>query len=132
MAKTKIQNLKKRQRQERLFKNFGRASIAFAMIFLLVLFAMILSKSKTAFIRSEVALEVDLTGETAIENIDFRQEVKDALRARFPEVSSLSDVNLLYQMVSKVSNLELKKQLQKNPNLIGEKSLFWFKALKTC
>ena len=88
MAK-EIQNLAKRHRREKRFKLMGKASIGFALLFLVMLFGMILSKSNGAFLRSEIALEVDLSAS----EIDHRQIIKDALRARFPEVTSLAEKN---------------------------------------
>lgn len=124
MTKNKIQNLKKRLRQETRFKLFGMASIGFALLFLVMLFTMIVSKSNGAFTRSEIALTVDASAE----EIDYRQEIKNALKARFPEAKSIGEINSLYQILSKISNLELKEQLEKNPDLLGKKSVFWFSA----
>lgn len=119
-----IKNLKKRHRQERCFKALGMVSIGFALAFLIMLFSMIFSKSNGAFLRSEIALEIDLTAA----EIDYRQEIKNALRVRFPEAQSLGELNSLYQILSKIANYELKKQLKENPQLIGKKSTFWLSA----
>ena len=123
MAK-EIKNLAKRNAQEARFKFFGRASIGFALLFLVMLFGMILTKSNGAFTRSEIALNVDLTAE----NLDHRQIIKDALKARFVDASSVAEINSLYQLASKVANLELKKQLEKHPELVGQKTTLWFSA----
>ncbi len=120
----KIQNLKKRHAQETRFKLFGIASIGFALAFLVMLFSMILVKSNGAFWRSEIALEIDLSAAET----DHRQIIKNALRARFVDARSLAEINSLYQILSKVANLELKKQLEKNPDLLGKKTIFWFSA----
>lgn len=117
-------SLKKRNAREARFRGLGMLSILFALAFLVVLFAMILGKGSSAFIRSEVALEIDLSAE----NIDYRQEIKNALRQKFPDAVTLNEINSLYQLISKVSNLELKKQVEKNPELRGTKSLVWLSA----
>ncbi len=124
MNNSKIHNIAKRTRQEARFKFFGMASIGFALLFLIMLFGMILSKSNGAFTRSEIALNVNLTAE----KIDHRQVIKDALKARFPEATTVAEINSLYQLPSKVANLELKKQLEKNPNLVGTKPTLFFSA----
>jgi phosphate transport system permease protein len=123
MAK-EISNLRKRHAKEKRFQFFGKASIAFALFFLVVLFGMILTKSNGAFTRSEIALTVDLSAA----EIDHRQAIKDALRTRFPDVESVSEVNSLYQLVSKVANLELREEIEKNPELLGKKSVIFFSA----
>ena len=128
MKNNKIKNLKKRHRKEFRFKAFGMISIAFSLAFLVLLFGMILSKSSGAFLRSEIALEIDLTNENDIAKIDYRQHIKDALKAEFPDAKELAEINSLYQLISKISNLELKKELEKNPDLLGKKSTFWLSA----
>lgn len=128
MIKSKIQNLKKRHRQELRFKLFGMLSIGFALAFLVILFTMIVTKGHSAFWRTEISLSVDLSDEKNIEEINYRQKIKDALKSEFPDAKELGEINSLYQLVSKISNLELKKQVKKNPDLIGKKSDFWLSA----
>lgn len=128
MTSSKIKNLKKRHARETRFKLFGMASIAFALTFLVFLFGMILVKSSGAFLRTELALEIDFTNETALENINYRQAVKTALRQKFPDAAKLAEVNSLYQLTSKIAHLELKKQIEENSNLLGQKNIFWLSA----
>ncbi|MBU6140398.1 MAG: phosphate ABC transporter permease PstA [Proteobacteria bacterium] len=103
---SKIKNLKKRNAAELRFKLFGSASIAFAVAFLAILFVTIFSKASGAFWRTEIALEISATE-------DYRQAIKDALRQRFPDAKTIPEINSLYQIVSKVSNLEAKDQAEK-------------------
>jgi phosphate transport system permease protein len=128
MLKSKIQNLKKRHAQEKRFQLCGMLSIAFSLAFLVLLFGMISVKGKSAFWRSEIALEIDFTNENDQEKIDYRQIIKTSLRHRFPDAKDLSEINFLYQLLSKISNLELKKQLKKNPQNLGKKAVFYFSA----
>ncbi len=128
MQKTKIKNLKQRHSAETRFRLLGKSSIAFALFFLVMLFGMILNKSSGAFLRTEIALEVDLSAEKNLQEVDFRQAVKSALKAQFPEVVEVAEINSLYQIISKVANLDLKKQVEKKPELLGEKSLIWLSA----
>lgn len=128
MDNSKIKNLKKRHAKEKRFKLLGMISIGFSLAFLVMLFAMILSKSNGAFSRTEIALEIDLSHETTVESIDYRQTIKNALKRRFPDTDTLAEVNSLYQIPSKVANLEVKEQLENNPNLLGKKSVFWISA----
>ena len=124
MAK-EIKNLKKRHAQEKRFKFFAMASIAFALAFLVILFGMIFSKGYSAFLRSEIALEIDLTNEKEISEVNHRQLIKQALRLEFSDAKKIGEINSLYQLVSKISNLELKKQLEKHPEFLGAKKTFW-------
>lgn len=128
MKNSKIKNLPKRHAKETRFKLFGMLAIGFALSFLVILFSMILSKSSGAFLRTEIALSIDLSKETDPTKIDHRQIIKNSLRQRFPDAKSVGDINSLYQIISKVSNLDLKKQLEENPDAIGGKSFFWLSA----
>ncbi len=128
MKKSKIKNLKKRHASETKFKLFGMLAIGFSLAFLVMLFGMILTKSSGAFWRTEISLTLDLSAENNLETLDYRQAIKDGLKARFPEAESLAEKNSLYQILSKVANLDLKKQLEKNPELLGKVSPFWLSA----
>lgn len=128
MKKSKIKNLKKRHVSETKFKLFGMLAIGFSLAFLVMLFGMILTKSSGAFWRTEIALTLDLSAENNLETLDYRQAIKNGLKARFPEAATVSEINSLYQILSKVANLDLKKQLEKNPDLLGKISPFWLSA----
>lgn len=128
MAFREIKNIEKRRKQEKRFKNTGICSIALALLFLIALFVMIFSKGTSAFFRSEILLEVDLKNCSTLELIDYRKKIKESLRYKFEDVEEISDLQSLYQLVSKVSNLELKNKMVKNPNLLGRKFDMWFTA----
>ncbi|MBM3580197.1 MAG: DUF3333 domain-containing protein, partial [Alphaproteobacteria bacterium] len=98
-----IVNIKKRNAVETRFRLLGAGSVFLALMFLAILFLAILGKANGAFWRSEVALEI-------VAGDDERQIIKDSLCQRFPDAKTLPQINSLYQLVSKVSNLELKKQ----------------------
>ena len=136
-----IKNLKKRNAAERRFKMLGVASTAFALAFLAILFVAIFSKASGAFWRTEIALEIN-------QNEDYRQAIKDGLRQRFPEAKTIAEINSLYQLVSKASNLEAKEQSGKqqiwisassksdmffkhqNSSALNENQLLWLSDLK--
>lgn len=101
-----IKNIKKRNAAEKRFKAFGTASIALALAFLVILFTTIIGKAHSAFWRTEIAIELNQTGE----GTNYRREVKLALKNRFPEVESFSETRHLYQLASKISGLEAEKQ----------------------
>lgn len=125
MINKTLNNLRKRNKSEARFIMLGRVSIFFSMSFLILLFVMILSKSSTAFFRTKIALEIDLTNYSESSQINYDQIIKSSLKKRFPEIQELKDFNLLYQLISRISILELKNQIQKNPQFIGKKTFFW-------
>ncbi len=152
----RIANLKKRHAKEKRFKLLAATSVGFALAFLVILFSMIFFKGYSGFFRSEVALEIDFSGVEISQDVNYRQLIKQSLRKQFPEVTELLEVNSLYQIISKISNLELKKQIQdkkdslekpvvawlslsskadmffkhNNASSLNEKQIFWLNSLK--
>jgi phosphate transport system permease protein len=123
MFSEKIQkSLKKRYRSEKIFKFSGRLAIAIAMVFLVLLFSAVIYRGTPAFVTHKIALEVDLAGD----NASYRQVIKDALKTKFPEAQSAIEKASLYRLLSKIANLELTKEVEKRPDLIGKKTLIWF------
>lgn len=122
-----IPNLAKRHRQEKRFKALGMLAIAFALAFLVFLFSMIISKSSGAFLRTQMALTIDLTEVKNVDEIDHRMVLKTALKDRF-QPKGLSEVNSLYQTLSKVASLELREYIAGDASLIGKKTTLFFSA----
>jgi phosphate transport system permease protein len=125
------QNFQKRKQKEAQFLLITKGCIFFAVLFLAILLILISNKAKTAFLSTKIALEINLTNQTNLQNLDYRQIIKNALHEQFinqlnnPDISS---INSIYQLISKISNLELKKEIKNNQNLLGNKFLFWFSA----
>ena len=104
--------LKRRHRQEKLFQFCGLMSVVFAIAFLVLLFGFIASKGHKAFLRSEIAVVVDLSKIGLSEEINYRKLVKDSLRQNFSEINE-SD---LYQLLSKAATVEVKKRVDRVRN----------------
>ncbi len=133
MFSHKIQNsLKKRYRSEKIFQFSGLLAIAIAVTFLVLLFVAVIYRGAPAFVAHKIALEVDLKGSLIdIQNLDaanYRQIVKDALKAKFPEAKTATAKANLYRLLSKIAHLELKEKVKNNPDLIGKKTVLWFPA----
>lgn len=133
MAKLEITNLKKRHAKETRFRVFGMLAIGFSLTFLVMLFAMILSKSSGAFLQTKVALQIDLSESAIAQNFDggeinYRRLIKQSLREKFPDAKTLAETNSLYQITSKVAGLELEEEIKKHPDLLGKKNIFWLSA----
>jgi phosphate transport system permease protein len=127
MIESKINNLNKRKRSEKRFIFLGRISIAFSLFFLVALFAMIIYKSNGVFTSTKIGIEFDLAKETDISTLDHRQIIKQNLRKIDPKINSIAELNLLYQLVSKASNLDLKNSIEQNKNL-DKPHIYWVKA----
>lgn len=140
-------NLKRRYKSERRFKLLGLLSISFALTFLALLLVSMLVRGSSAFFATKIELQVDLTSYDQASEINYRQVVKTALRDQFlsldlPSSSlrtsrseveqsrndELSTRNDLYQLVSKLASLELKKHIAKHPEILGHKVSLGFSA----
>ena len=127
MIESKINNINKRKKSEKRFILLGRISIGFSLFFLVALFAMIIYKSNGVFTSTKIGIEFDLNKETDISTLDHRQIIKENLKKIDPKINSIVDLNLLYQLVSKASNIDLKKSIEKNKNL-EKAQIYWVKA----
>ena len=127
MIESKINNITKRKKSEKRFILLGKISIGFSLFFLVALFAMIIYKSNGVFTSTKIGIEFYLNKETDISTLDHRQIIKENLKKIDPKINSIVDLNLLYQLVSKASNIDLKKSIEKNKNL-EKPQIYWVKA----
>jgi len=124
MFSQKIQkSLKKRYRSEKIFKFSGMLAVVIAVVFLVVLFSAVIYRGLPAFVSHKIALQIDLSKQNS-----YRQVIKDALKEKFPEAQTAIQKANLYRLISKIAHLELKEKVEKNPNLIGKKTVMWFSA----
>ena len=127
MIESKIKNINNRKKSEKRFVLLGRIAIGFSLFFLASLFAMIIYKSNGTFTRTKIGIEVDLSNQSNILKLDYRQIIKENLKKIDPKINSINDLNLLYQLVSKASNIDLKKSIEKNKN-IEKAQIYWIHA----
>lgn len=117
-------NVRKRYAAERRFRFFGLSAILITGTFLLFLLLDILIKAIPAFTAHSVSLDVAV--EAASVDVaqpaagDFDKLVKDAWRARFPDISSRGDRKKLLALLSSGAADRLREQVVANPSLIGQ------------
>ena len=125
----KISNLEKRHASERRFILAGRLAIGFALSFLIILFTLIISKGSGAFMRTKIALEI--TQDYQLKNLnnpnDYRQVVKQNLAKLAPSNISKEDLSQIYNLVSKIANLELQRAMHQASNTKKPKH-YWLSA----
>jgi phosphate transport system permease protein len=120
----------RRYRAERRFKFYGIAAIAVSAIFLLLLFADILSKGLPAFFESRVILPVKVDQQAidpqnskdpkVIRTGDFDGPIRDAFRLLFPDVTSRADRKSLMSLLSSGAADDFRKMVVNDPALIGQ------------
>ncbi len=125
-------SLRKRYFVERLFRGMGLASTGIAFVFLLILISDIAIKAAPAFVQTRIDLDVHFDAErlgldsAAVHNADavaranYRNVLRDALQARFPEVKSRSDKRALASLVSMDAEYQLRDLLQAEPGLLNQ------------
>ena len=125
-------SLTKRYRNEKIFKNLGLAAIITALIFLLLLFASIISKGYTAFQQTYIQIDVNIEKEVfAGENLttaNFPKIIKNGIYTMFPEVTARRDKKDLYHLLSTSAGYTLRDMVIDEPSIIGTSQTFWVLA----
>ena len=122
------QNIARRNRQEKRFRFYGLLAVAIALVFLVTLFATIISKGVPGFFQYYVTLDVELDRERldpkgdlstgSLYNGDARSVVREALFA-VVKPEGRSGKRAAGKMVSSGSEERLRKFVQKSPELFG-------------
>lgn len=125
-------DLKKRYRTDRWFQRIGITAITLALAFIALLFFKIITEGYTAFIQTNIMLEVDFSEQTfAKENLaaaDYPGLVKKSLSEMFPEVTGRNDKKLLFSLVSSGAAYKLEEMVAANPKIIGTRQKVWVPA----
>ena len=129
---TPSNDLKKRYRTDRWFQRIGLTAITLSLAFIVFLFGQIIIEGYTAFIQTNILLEVDFSEEAfAKENLaaaDYPGLVKISLAEIFPEVTSRQDKKLLFSLVSNGAAYKLNDMVAANPKIIGTRQKVWVPA----
>jgi phosphate transport system permease protein len=130
--------LRRRQAAERRFKAYGLAAILLALAILTILLVSIVSKGHSAFVQTEVALEVNFdpalidpqgTRDRAVlEDANYRALLFAALADEFPEASSRSGRRDAQAMFSNNAPFRLRDRVLEDPSIIGTTQRVWFTA----
>jgi phosphate transport system permease protein len=126
---TKEQRLKKRHSAEKRFRFYGLASIFIALLFVVILVHNIFSKGSSAFMKTAINVDVFYDQELLdIPNNPSKEQIFDAdlydvaiesILKVYP-ASGLDQENELIDLFTIDAEIEIKKTLIKNPNLIGK------------
>ncbi|MGH7286756.1 MAG: phosphate ABC transporter permease PstA [Myxococcota bacterium] len=120
--------LRQRYAAERRFRVYGAAAIGAAMLALVVLLLSVVVRAVPAFweydvrlpVRYEAAhLDPEGRGVRALPQGNYAAPVREALRARFPEVSARSDIRALNALLSVDAPFELRERVLAEPSLVG-------------
>ena len=133
-------SLRKRRAAERRFRFYGLLSILLGLLVLVVLFADITRKGYTAFMQTQIKLDVLLDPEvlnpsgsnpvdkSALSKADFHGLLKKTLSAYFSDVRERREKNQLYSLLSSGASFQLQDYVENNPGEIGKTVSLWLPA----
>ncbi|TGN38794.1 phosphate ABC transporter permease PstA [Marinobacter confluentis] len=122
-------SLKRRYRKERRFRLYGLLAISIALASLFTLFADIINKGHTGFIKTTITLDVTLdsgmmylddpTDEDQRSMADFMAPIIASLQEHFPTADSASDRRALGSLLGTYAASEVRDLLIDNPDLLN-------------
>ena len=133
-----MRKLRQRQAAEKRFRAYGMAAVGMALVFLLMLFVSIFSKGYSAFVQTQVRMEVNFDEQrldpegrrdpAQLARADYGGLVKQSLRSMFPEVTNRRELRSLYGLVSSGASYDLARMVREDPSLIGTTQKVWVVA----
>jgi len=126
--------MNKRKKAEIRFKRYGQIAILLALSALVFLLFTIISKGWHGFLHMEIRLEMTVQGQgigedkTKWRHADVAPFIKQALLAKFPEVSDKNEVRELVGLVSSGAIETVRKAMIANPLLVNNKTSLWLPA----
>lgn len=119
-------SLTRRRRREWLFRASGLIATGVGIVFLFVFFATLLTQGVSAFVQTELSLDIEFSadvlapdGEIDFAYGDFDAIVRNALRKEFPDVTDRRERRELNRLVSIGAGYMVRDALQENPELLG-------------
>ncbi|WP_417517062.1 phosphate ABC transporter permease PstA [Minwuia sp.] len=130
--------LARRYAAERRFIWYGRAAIAVALMFLIVLIVSVVAQGWSAVLQTKINLTIPLPVEKVspsgnltedeLRGTDYNGIIKQALRDRFPEVTNRKEKRALYDLISQGASFELRDMVMEDPSLVGRTVDVWLTA----
>lgn len=124
------EGIARRYRRERNFRLAGLGAVLVGMSFLGFFFYTLIGNGYTAFLQTHIQLDVELSAEVidpdgardpqTLGRADYQGVIRNALRARFPDVTSRNDLRELFALVSPGAGFELRSDVLSNPELVGD------------
>ncbi|WP_297793273.1 phosphate ABC transporter permease PstA [uncultured Marinobacter sp.] len=135
------QSLKRRYRKERRFRLYGIVAIFIALASLFILFADIIGKGHTGFVKTTITLDVTLDSETMylddptdqdqIAMADFVAPIIAALQDHFPDAEGRAARRELGRLVGSYAASDIRDLIEANPDLLNTTQTMEFLAHDT-
>lgn len=130
--------ISRRYRKERTFRVAGFAAVLIGLAFLAFFFTTLIGNGYTAFSQTHILLNVELNSAeidpkgtrdpTDLGRADYQRPIREALRARFPNVANRSELRELFALLSPGAGFELRDWVLENPRLVGQTLDLWVLA----
>ena len=127
--------LGKRRNAELRFRAYGLGAIVIALAFLVLLFTSIVSKGYSAFLYTNVALDIHFDAQAidpeglgtpdALANGDYDILWKSAIYGLFPEVTERQKKRALAGFIGSSAGQRLRAMVKSDPKLIGTTQRVW-------
>ncbi|KPQ29064.1 MAG: phosphate ABC transporter, permease protein PstA [Marinobacter excellens HL-55] len=131
-------SLKRRYRKERRFRMYGMLAIFIALASLAILFADIITKGHTGFVKTTITLDVTLdsdmmylddpSDEDQLSMADFVAPLIAALQEHIPEADSAAEKRELGRLIGSYGASEVRNLLKDNPDLLNTTQTIEFLA----
>ena len=125
--------LKRRYRRQRFFVCCGIGGILSALLFMAVLLTIVIGQGWRTFLSASLQVPVHIDAAVVGEGgeasaLEYQTLIKKALRERFPQAKGRKARKGLYQLLSFGAAVQLREEVQANPQLLGARSAFWLPA----
>lgn len=131
-------SLGRRYRAERHFRLIGMSAVVIGLAFVAILFADIIGKGHSAFQQTYIRLAVDFAAEVidpegtrdraVLSDANYLKLARDALAARFPEVTQRADKQALFGLLSPGAPQQLRELVLADPGIVGTRQEVWVLA----
>ena len=130
--------IRRRYRRERYFRLAGLGAVLVGLTFLAFFFFTLIGNGYTAFLQTHILLDIELSPSVidpdggldpqSLGRANYQGLIRNALRARFPQVESRADLRELFALVSPGAEFELRNNVMENPGIVGETISLWVVA----
>jgi phosphate transport system permease protein len=137
-SKLTAASLHRRHAVEKRFRAYGVVAIVTALVFLIILLSSMLSKGYSAFFQAQIRLPVFFSQDVIdpkrtnsseiIARANYQILVRNALKARFPDVKKRREVKKLTMLISRGARRHLRAMVAHEPSLIGTTQEVWLLA----
>ncbi|MDJ0757762.1 MAG: phosphate ABC transporter permease PstA [Woeseiaceae bacterium] len=138
-TKAKVEKgLARRRRNELIFRSAGMLATTVGVLFLGVFFFTLIQNGSSAFQQSFVLVDLEFSedilapdGELDLEYANFDAIPRNALRAKFPDVTSRSERRELNRLLSISAGYIARDMIEDDPELLGQTVQVWVPAAST-